>query len=79
MTSHQFMDLDLNSKADIVWKDGTFMNEVIDYGKHRICVYSMYGYFVSVFYNVTTNSIERIEALSDDRMKDKLFSGINFN
>lgn len=61
----EFKLLSINARADILWKNGTCLDEVIEYGKFRICIYEINNFFVGVFYSVKNNKIERVEVLEN--------------
>ena len=69
--------LTIEDKTDLLWKHGTFLEEVISYGKYRICIYELNKFLVGVFYNVHNNSVEKIEVLS--YAKNDLLKGIWLN
>ena len=77
ITVEDYIRLSIDAKADILWKEGTFLSEVIDYGKYRVNIYELHKFFVGVFYSVKENKIEKIEVLKTD--EDKLFQSISLN
>lgn len=77
ITAQDFNTLPVEEKANVVWKHGTFLNEVIEYGKFRVNIYELFNFFVGIFYDVHTNSIEKIEILRID--SDTLLGKISLN
>lgn len=62
-TKEKFKDLALDDKANILWQNGTYLIEIIDYNSYRVCVYELHKFHVGVFYNVKNNRIDKIEVL----------------
>jgi hypothetical protein len=77
MTVAEYQRLDIDTKADIVWREGTYLSQVIDYGKYRVNIYELHKFFVGVFYNSKINRIEKIEVLESN--KDELLKSISPN
>ena len=70
--------LTIGGKADILWQQGTFLQEIIEYGKYRINIYELHKFFVGVYYSVKDNRIEKIEVLETD-FKQSLLKEISLN
>lgn len=66
ITIQYFSELTVDEKANIVWNQGTFINQVIDYGKGQVNIYELQSFFVGVFYSLISNKIERIEVLNSN-------------
>lgn len=66
MNISEYKQLELNKRASILWENGTFIEDRIMYGKYKICTYSLFDFFVEVFYDIHDNSIKRINALEDE-------------
>lgn len=78
MTSQEYQQLSIDEKADILWEQGTFLNEVIEYGKFRVNIYELNKFFVGAFYSVVDNKIIKIEVLATD-LKDQLLKNLHLN
>ena len=77
ISAEQYKLLSIEAKGNILWKDGAFLEEVIDYGKYRVWIYELNKFFVGVYYSVKQNRIEKIEVLKD--RKDDLIKSISPN
>jgi hypothetical protein len=70
--------LTIDAKAEILWKEGIFLHEIIDYGKYRVTIFELDKFFVGVYYSVKNNRIEKIEVLETD-FKQSLLREISMN
>ena len=77
MTSDEYKLLSIDERADVLWKNGTFLEEIIEYGKYRIMIYGLHSFFVSVYYSVKENKIEKIEVMRTS--KEELQKTITLN
>jgi len=77
MTSEEYKLLTIDSRAVVLWKEGTFLSEIIEYGKYRVNIYELNKFFVGVFYSVKENKIVLIEVLSSNT--DELLKNIFLN
>ena len=66
MTAEEYKLLFMDGRAYVHWKSGTFLEEIIEYGKYRIMIYGLYSFFLSVYYSVKDNTIEKIEGVAKD-------------
>ena len=78
MTSEEYKLLTIDGRANVLWKEGTFLSEVIEYGKFVVNIYELHKFFVGVYYSVNENKIVKIEVLETD-WKEKLFENISPN
>ena len=70
MISEQtYTELTIDEKAEILWRKGTFIAEIIEYRKQKVCIYELNEFFVGVFYNVRNNSIDKIEILNTGKQE----------
>ena len=65
MTATEFNELPYPKKADMWSKNGVFLDERIIYGKCKIVIYSVFNFYVEVYYNVNTNQIGTVKALEN--------------
>ena len=80
MTSSQFMELSIADREEILLKHGILQNNEFDYGRYKVKVYELYGYLVSVFYDLKINKIWKIILVPDEKTEaKKLFDKINNN
>ena len=78
MTAEEYKLLTIEGRANILWQEGTFLSEVIEYGKYLVNIYELHTFFVGVYYSVSDNKIEKIEVLETD-WKEKLMENISPN
>jgi hypothetical protein len=76
MTLVEFYALDLNEKAEAVWR-GTFLAERAA-GKLLVQLYSLPGCYVEAFYNQATNQITGFEAFTDKQLLAPYLAQIKF-
>lgn len=77
MTSEEYKLLTIDGRANVLWKEGTYLSEIIEYGKYRVNIYELNKFFVGVFYSVKENKIVLIEVLSSNT--DELLKNIFLN
>jgi hypothetical protein len=65
MPHPDFLKLDINARANIIWSDGELIGSREYYG-YRIALYALKHLFVEVWYHTSTNKIEKIEPISND-------------
>lgn len=75
MDKIQFENLSLEDKAKLVWEEGTYV-ETLEYYNAKINLHSIGSVFIEVYYNVSTNEIEKISIADDVEMK-KYLNNIN--
>jgi hypothetical protein len=66
MNQSEFLQLDLNSRADIVWADGEFIG-ARDYYGYKVVLYVLEGLYVEVWVFASTNKIEKVEAVQNEK------------
>ena len=77
MTKEQYSSCDLNTRADLLWADGKILN-TIDYYGYKVQLYSLYSFFVQLYYDSRENKIEKIECVTEDDL-DKFINQINLS
>lgn len=70
MDSLNFDNLDIQEKGIVVFDKGEFI-AVREYYNHRVCLYSVTGFFVEVHYSPDTNQIDKIEKVNDEYLKQQ--------
>ncbi|OOQ58293.1 hypothetical protein [Mucilaginibacter pedocola] len=76
MTLYEFEALNLNEKADAVWR-GAFLADREEDGR-RIQLYSLPGCYVEVFYDTEANKIVEFRAFSNTQRLAPYLAQINF-
>jgi hypothetical protein len=66
LTKDNFNNLSLNQKSSFLFPDGTYI-AVRDYYNYKVQLYSLWGFYVEVWYHPKMNSIDKIEALNDEK------------
>jgi hypothetical protein len=59
MTKQEFNQKEINERADILWRDGVFIEDRVIYNRYQIKVYSLKSFFVEVWVNVQDLKIEK--------------------
>ena len=62
----QYNQYDLYKKANLLWSNGTFLDERIGYGKCKICIYSFDSFYVEIMYDMKINKIKAIKGLDGE-------------
>jgi hypothetical protein len=71
MTADNYSTLTFDERASILWDRGTFL-ETVDYYNQAVNLYSLYSFFVEVYYNSADNQIEKLEVAGPDELKKYL-------
>ena len=64
MDSNNFDNLDIQEKGIVVFDKGEFI-AVREYYNHRVCLYSVTGFFVEVHYAPESNQITKIDKIEN--------------
>ena len=64
--------LTLNERADLLWKDGTFLTTV-EYYNRKVNLYLLHGGYYELWYTVTGNEIEKIIPFTNRNLFRKYF------
>lgn len=78
ISKQEYNALHISAKAEILWGEGVFVCEVVDYGKIRLCIYELYNFYVGVYYDLNENKIDNIEVL-ESTLKEILLKHICLN
>lgn len=76
ITKSKFRTLDLDQKGEYVFQKGDYIG-VSGYYNYRINLYSLYDFFVEVWYEPEENKIEKIELLESDKNLDLYIDTMN--
>lgn len=76
MKESDFDNLDIQEKGIVVFDKGEFI-AVREYYNHRVCLYSLPGFFVEVHYSPDSNQITRIEKVNDEKTLSLYLSDID--
>ena len=66
ITKHKFRNLDIDRKGEYVFQEGKYIG-MREYYNYSINLYSLYDYFVEVWYSPNENKIEKIEVLESEK------------
>ena len=66
MGAAEYNKMTLELKSNFLWDKGTFIEERVNYGKYKICMYSLFNFYVEVFYSIKDNNIKKVNALESD-------------
>jgi hypothetical protein len=66
MTSNDFIQLNINDRANTVWAEGEFIGAREYYG-YKVVLYVLKGLYVEVWYFISTNKIEKVEPIADPK------------
>ena len=76
ITKSKFEILDIDSKGEYVFQEGSYIG-VRSYYNHLINLYSLYDFFVEVWYSPGENEIVKIEAIQSDKTLDLYINEMN--
>jgi hypothetical protein len=77
MTLKEFRTLDINEQANVVWA-GTFLGTLAN-TKYYVHLYSVYGFYVKVYYSNELNEIIRIRAFRNTSLLSPFLDSICIN
>ena len=75
----EYSKLNLNDRADTLWDKGIFVDERIEYGKAKVLIYSLFHFYVEVFYDINQNKITDIKPLNEESDWNGYLKSINLN
>ena len=76
MNERQFKEFDLNERMDIVNLNGSYVGNR-SYYNHSINLYTVYGFFVEVWYANFENKITKIQVANRELIELQYISSIN--
>ena len=79
MEISKYKELSVDDKASLLWENGSFVEDRVQYNKYKVCTYSLYNFYVEVFYDISNNKIKRITALETESEWHGYLSSINLN
>ena len=65
----KFRQLSITQKGEYVFQEGDYIG-LREYYNHRINLYSLFDFFVEVWYSPDRNEIEKIEVLESEKTLD---------
>jgi hypothetical protein len=71
MSEFEFQRLSLSGRADVLWSKGEYLGEVIYY-RQQVKLYSLFSFFVEVWYNPDKGMIEKIEIATNSDLNKYL-------
>jgi len=72
----KFNKLSLNAKGEWVFQEGKYIG-MREYYNYSINLYSLYDFFVEIWYSPGNNKIEKIELLKDEKTLDLYIDKMN--
>ena len=78
MNERQFLEFDLNERMDIINLNGLFVAQR-SYYNHAINLYTIYGFFVEVWYAKFENRITKIQIAQRPLVEKFYLSKINIS
>lgn len=72
MNERQFKEFGLNERMDIINLNGSYVG-MREYYAYRINLYTVYGFFVEVWYGMLENKITKVQ-IADKLIVEKLYS-----
>ncbi len=61
ITLYDFNGLDEKGKGDVVFSQGTFIDDRAE-GEYKVQLYRVHGFYVEVYYHAVRNSVDRYRA-----------------
>ncbi len=68
--------LSMDEKGGFLFSEGSYI-AVRDYYNYKVQLYSLNGFYVEVWYNPVTNSIDKIESLKSEKTLKLYLSDID--
>ena len=75
MNISEFDKLSFDKKSDKLFTLGNYCG-VRAYYNYKINLYSLYDFFVEVYYSPLNNEIEKIESVKDDKILDRFIDSM---
>lgn len=72
----EFQKLSLQERAEVLFEQGTFI-ALRQYYNQRLVLYTLFNFFVEIWYSPVENRIEKIEILKDDKIINLYISSMN--
>ena len=66
ITKQKFQRLPFKKKGELVFKEGEYV-AVRSYYNYKVQLYSLYGFFVEVWYHPENNAIDKVELLESEK------------
>jgi hypothetical protein len=68
MSELEYSSLSFGERGAILFDVGTYLEDV-DYYNQTVVLYSLYSFFVELYYSVESNQIEKLQVAGPDEMK----------
>lgn len=78
MTNYEFNALSFSDQAQAVWDFGTYQS-CRGLKGHKVNFYSLFDFYVEVYWNRTTNEIDKIVSFKTGAKLDRYLSKIDIN
>lgn len=78
MQIYEFLALNINDKADLVWQNGKFIDKYADL-TYSVNLYFLFNFFVEVSYSVKENKITDITPFKKGFRLDKYLENIKID
>ncbi len=76
MTAQEFNTINFEQKSALLTENSIFIDERFIYGKYKILMYSLFNFYVEVYYHIEHNEIETVKALVDLKDWESYMSSI---
>jgi hypothetical protein len=67
MTDKEYGSLSLDERAAILWDIGIFI-DTVDHINQTVKLYSLYSFFVEVYYNMSNRQVEKVGVAGPDEL-----------
>jgi hypothetical protein len=66
MTRKEFLALDIDARANILWRDGVYLDERAIYNHAYVKLFYLDGHFIEVFMDVNTTRIQQVLPIDEE-------------
>jgi hypothetical protein len=77
VTKEEYKSLSLDDRATTLWDEGVLVETIVYYG-YIIQLWSVYSFFVEIYYNPIDKEIVKIEVVEEQGMK-KYINGLRLD
>lgn len=79
MVASDFNKLSIDEKGNLLTEHSLFLDERVIYGKYKIIIYSLFNFYVEVYYHAVHNEIETVTAIETSEDWESYLKSINLN
>ena len=79
MDAAEYNDLDIDEKANLLWKYGQVVHERTEYVKYRVTMYTLGMFFVELTWVSEDNGVRCIRALKTNRDWHDYMASVNID